>query len=231
MALMVSSRIVASYTRAHRWALDEDAAQPFFRQAVEAGITFWDTANIYQLGTSEELVGRAVRRYSRREDIVLATKVFGKMHEGPGGQGLSRKAILEQVDASLTLLGTGYIDLYQIHRFDPDTPAEETMDALHACTYTLLTYTNLMAMTTIRVEAEVRDRLAAQARAHGRSLGAELGAMLDEMVWQGIEAGYRRLAASQAEMRAYQAEASEWISADIPDLAVTAADEYPEYNS
>jgi hypothetical protein len=94
-----------------------------------------------------------------------------------------------------------------------------------------LTYTRGMAMTTIRVEAEVRDRLAAQATAHGRSLGAELGAMLDEMMWQGIEAGYRRLAASQTEMRAYQAEAAEWIAADIPDLAVTAADEYPEYNS
>jgi aryl-alcohol dehydrogenase-like predicted oxidoreductase len=111
--------------------LDEDAAQPFFRQAVEAGITFWDTANTYQLGTSEELVGRAISRYSRREDIVLATKVFGRMHDGPGGQGLSRKAILEQVEASLTRLGTEYIDLYQIHRFDPDTPVEETMEALH----------------------------------------------------------------------------------------------------
>jgi aryl-alcohol dehydrogenase-like predicted oxidoreductase len=116
---------------AHRWALDDEAAQPFFRQAVEAGITFWDTANIYQHGTSEELVGRAIKRYSRREDIVLATKVFGKMHDGPGGHGLSRKAIFEQADASLTRLGTDYIDLYQIHRFDPDTPAEETMEALH----------------------------------------------------------------------------------------------------
>ena len=82
-------------------------------------------------GTSEELVGRAIKRYTRREDIVLATKVHGKMHDGPGGQGLSRKAILEQVDASLTRLGTDYIDLYQIHRFDPDTPVEETMEALH----------------------------------------------------------------------------------------------------
>jgi aryl-alcohol dehydrogenase-like predicted oxidoreductase len=121
----------ATAARAHRWALDEEASQPFFRQAVEAGITFWDTANTYQLGTSEELVGRAVKRYSRREDIVLATKVFGRMHDGPGGQGLSRKAILEQVDASLTRLGTDYIDLYQIHRFDPETPIEETMEALH----------------------------------------------------------------------------------------------------
>jgi 1-deoxyxylulose-5-phosphate synthase len=116
---------------AHMWALDDDAAQPFFRQAVEMGVTFWDTANVYQLGTSEEVVGRAIRSYSRREEIVLATKVFGKMHDGPGGQGLSRKAILEQVDASLARLGTDYIDLYQIHRFDPEAPVEETMEALH----------------------------------------------------------------------------------------------------
>jgi aryl-alcohol dehydrogenase-like predicted oxidoreductase len=113
------------------WALNDDAAQQFFQQAVELGITFWDTANTYQNGTSEELVGRAITRYSRREDIVLATKVFGRMHDGPGGQGLSRKAILEQVDASLARLGTDYIDLYQIHRFDPDAPVEETMEALH----------------------------------------------------------------------------------------------------
>ena len=98
---------------------------------IELGITFWDTANVYQAGTSEEVVGRAIKRFSRREDIVLATKVFGRMHDGPGGQGLSRKAILEQIDASLTRLGTDYVDLYQIHRFDPDTPVEETMEALH----------------------------------------------------------------------------------------------------
>jgi aryl-alcohol dehydrogenase-like predicted oxidoreductase len=116
---------------AHKWSLDDEEAQPFFRQAVELGITFWDTANTYQLGTSEEVVGRAIRRYARREDIVLATKVWGRMHDGPGGQGLSRKAILEQVDASLTRLATDYIDLYQIHRFDPEAPVEETMEALH----------------------------------------------------------------------------------------------------
>jgi 1-deoxyxylulose-5-phosphate synthase len=121
----------ASVAGAHPWALNDDAAQPFFRQAVELGITFWDTANTYQAGTSEELVGRAIKRYSRREDIVLATKVWGKIHDGPGGQGLSRRAILEQVDASLARLGTDYIDLYQIHRFDPETPVEETMQALH----------------------------------------------------------------------------------------------------
>ncbi|WOX12913.1 aldo/keto reductase [Streptomyces sp. N50] len=117
--------------RAHPWALTEDRAAPFFRQAVELGITFWDTANVYQAGTSEEFTGRAIREYSRREDIVLATKVRGKMHDGPGGEGLSRKAILEQVDASLTRLGTDYIDLYQIHRFDDEVPVEETMEALH----------------------------------------------------------------------------------------------------
>ncbi|WP_327575769.1 aldo/keto reductase [Streptomyces sp. NBC_00145] len=117
--------------RAHPWALTEDNAAPFFRQAVELGITFWDTANVYQAGTSEEIVGRAIREYSRREDIVLATKVRGPMHDGPGGEGLSRKAILEQVDASLTRLGTDYIDLYQIHRFDDNVPVEETMETLH----------------------------------------------------------------------------------------------------
>src|SRR5207248_7568437 len=116
---------------AHPWALNDTEAQPFFWQAVELGVTFWDTANVYQQGTSEELVGRAITRYSRRDDIVLATKVRGKMHDGPGGEGLSRKAILELVDASLTRLGTDYVDLYQIHRFDPDTPVEETMEALH----------------------------------------------------------------------------------------------------
>jgi 1-deoxyxylulose-5-phosphate synthase len=116
---------------AHRWALADDEAQPFFEQAVELGITFWDTSNNYQAGTSEEVVGRAIRRYTRREDVVLATKVWGTMHDGPGGSGLSRKAILEQIDASLTRLGTDYVDLYQIHRFDPSTPVAETMEALH----------------------------------------------------------------------------------------------------
>jgi aryl-alcohol dehydrogenase-like predicted oxidoreductase len=114
----------------HQWTLDEEASQPFFGQAVELGITFWDTANGYGGGTSEEFVGRAVKTYARREDIVLATKVHNKMHEGPGGSGLSRKAILEQLDASLRRLDTDYIDLYYIHRFDPDVPVEETMEVL-----------------------------------------------------------------------------------------------------
>jgi 1-deoxyxylulose-5-phosphate synthase len=115
----------------HQWTLDEDASQPFFRQAVELGITFWDTANVYQAGSSEEFVGRAIKTYARREEIVLATKVSGKMHDGPGGSGLSRAAIMEQLDESLRRLDTDYIDLYLIHRFDPDTPVEETMQALH----------------------------------------------------------------------------------------------------
>ena len=117
-------------TGLHQWTLDEDAAAPFFQQAVELGVTFWDTANGYQSGTSEEFVGRAVKRYSRREDIVLATKVWGRMHDGPGGSGLSRKAILEQLDASLRRLGTDYIDVYYIHRFDDRVPVEETMQTL-----------------------------------------------------------------------------------------------------
>jgi aryl-alcohol dehydrogenase-like predicted oxidoreductase len=115
----------------NEWALGDDDAQPFFEQAIELGINLWDTANIYGIGTSEEIVGRAMKKFARRDDIVLATKVFFKMHDGPGGSGLSRKAIMEQVDASLARLGTDYIDLYQIHRFDPNTPAEETMEALH----------------------------------------------------------------------------------------------------
>ncbi len=113
------------------WTLDDDAAEPIFRQVLELGITFWDTANVYWNGSSEEIVGRAIRRYTRREDVVLATKVFFPMHDGPGGSGLSRRAIMEQIDASLRRLDTDYVDLYQIHRFDPDTPVEETMEALH----------------------------------------------------------------------------------------------------
>lgn len=113
------------------WALGDEAAAPIFQQAVELGITFWDTANIYGLGTSEEIVGRALRTYTTRDEIVLATKLFQPMGTGPGGGGLSRRAVMEQVDASLRRLGTDYIDLYQIHRFDPQTPIEETMEALH----------------------------------------------------------------------------------------------------
>jgi aryl-alcohol dehydrogenase-like predicted oxidoreductase len=115
----------------NEWALDDAGAEPIFRQAVELGITFWDTANVYGFGSSEDIVGRAIKKYTRREEVVLATKVHFRMHDGPGGSGLSRKAIMEQIDASLTRLGTEYVDLYQIHRFDPDTPVEETMEALH----------------------------------------------------------------------------------------------------
>ncbi|HEX4212181.1 MAG TPA: aldo/keto reductase [Candidatus Dormibacteraeota bacterium] len=115
----------------NEWAVDDEAAEPIFRQAVEAGITFWDTANVYGYGSSEEIVGRAIRRYTRREDVVLATKVHFRMHDGPGGSGLSRKAIMENINASLARLNTDYVDLYQIHRFDPQTAVEETMEALH----------------------------------------------------------------------------------------------------
>jgi aryl-alcohol dehydrogenase-like predicted oxidoreductase len=113
------------------WSLGDEDAEPFFQQAVGLGVTFWDTANVYGFGSSEEILGRALKKYSRREDIVLATKVHFKMHDGPGGSGLSREAIMEQIDASLARLDTDYVDLYQIHRFDPETPVEETMEALH----------------------------------------------------------------------------------------------------
>jgi aryl-alcohol dehydrogenase (NADP+) len=115
----------------HAWTLDEEASRVILRQAFDAGINFFDTANVYSAGTSEEIVGRALRDFGNRDNVVLATKVHGRMQEGPNGGGLSRKAILSAVDASLRRLGTDYIDLYQIHRWDPATPIEETMEALH----------------------------------------------------------------------------------------------------
>ncbi|MET8245158.1 aldo/keto reductase [Streptomyces sp. NPDC005202] len=115
----------------HEWTLDEEASRPLIRQALEAGITFFDTANVYSDGTSEEIVGRALRDFARRDEIVLASKVCGRMRPGPNGGGLSRKAIMTEIDHSLRRLGTDYVDLYQIHRWDPDTPIEETMEALH----------------------------------------------------------------------------------------------------
>jgi aryl-alcohol dehydrogenase-like predicted oxidoreductase len=116
---------------AHSWTVGEEESRPFFRQAIELGITTFDTANVYSLGSSEEIVGRLLGEFARREDVVIATKVHGRMRQGPHGGGLSRTAILAEVDASLTRLGTDYIDLYQIHRFDPAVPIEETMEALH----------------------------------------------------------------------------------------------------
>jgi 1-deoxyxylulose-5-phosphate synthase len=115
----------------HSWSLSEEKSRPFFRQAAEAGINFFDTANVYSDGSSEEITGRALAEYTRRDEVVIATKVNGRMSPGPNGQGLSRKAILTAIDASLTRLGTDYVDLYQIHRFDPSVPVEETMEALH----------------------------------------------------------------------------------------------------
>jgi 1-deoxyxylulose-5-phosphate synthase len=113
------------------WSLGEKESLPFFRQAIELGINFFDTANVYSLGASEEITGRALKEYARRDEIVLATKVFSRMREGPNGAGLSRKAIFQEIDASLRRLGTDYVDLYQIHRFDPTTPIEETLEALN----------------------------------------------------------------------------------------------------
>jgi 1-deoxyxylulose-5-phosphate synthase len=114
----------------HPWVLDEDAGRGIIKHALEAGITFFDTANVYSAGSSEEITGRALRDFARREEVVIATKVHGRMRPGPNGAGLSRKAILAEIDASLTRLGTEYVDLYQIHRWDDDTPIEETLEAL-----------------------------------------------------------------------------------------------------
>jgi aryl-alcohol dehydrogenase (NADP+) len=113
------------------WLKDEAFAEQTIRSALDAGINFFDTANVYAAGTSEEYTGRSLWKHAGREDVVLATKVFNRMRPGPNGSGLSRKAILQEIDASLARLGTDYVDLYQIHRFDPETPVEETMEALH----------------------------------------------------------------------------------------------------
>ncbi|MBV9947662.1 MAG: aldo/keto reductase [Myxococcales bacterium] len=113
------------------WALDEQQGRPFIRRALELGINFFDTANVYSLGASEEILGRAIRDFARRDEVVVATKVHGVMRGEPNGHGLSRKAIFTEIDASLRRLGTDHVDLYQIHRWDPETPIEETLEALH----------------------------------------------------------------------------------------------------
>lgn len=118
-------------TERHPWALDEEASRPFIKQALEAGINFFDTADVYGAGASEEVVGRALRDFAKRDDVVLATKVCSPMGPGPNDKGLSRKHIMSGIDASLTRLGTDYVDLYQIHRWDNTTPIEETLEALH----------------------------------------------------------------------------------------------------
>lgn len=115
----------------HPWSLNEEQSRPFIKKALELGINFFDTANVYSDGTSEEIVGRALKDFARRDEIVIATKVQGRMRSGTNGAGLSRKAIMHEIDESLRRLGTDYVDLYQIHRWDPQTPIEETMEALH----------------------------------------------------------------------------------------------------
>ena len=115
----------------HKWVLNEENSRPIIQKALELGINFFDTANVYSIGVSEEITGRALKDFAKRDEIVLATKVHGKMHDGPNGAGLSRKAILSAIDNSLTRLQTDYVDLYQIHRWDYHTPIEETMEALH----------------------------------------------------------------------------------------------------
>ena len=115
----------------HLWSLNEEESRPFINRSLELGIDFFDTANVYSDGTSEEIVGRALRDMAKREEVVIATKVHGRMRPGANGAGLSRKAIMTEIDASLKRLGTDYVDLYQIHRWDYDTPIEETLEALH----------------------------------------------------------------------------------------------------
>jgi len=115
----------------HQWVLDEDSSRPIIKKALELGINFFDTANVYSIGRSEEILGRALKDFANRDDVVIATKLHGKMSDAPNGSGLSRKAILSEIDKSLLRLGTDYVDLYQIHRWDYETPIEETMEALN----------------------------------------------------------------------------------------------------
>jgi 1-deoxyxylulose-5-phosphate synthase len=115
----------------HLWTLDEEKSRPIIRRALELGINFFDTANVYSDGTSEEFLGRAIRDFSKRDDVVIATKVHGRMRPGPNGAGLSRRAIFGEIDNSLRRLDMDYVDLYQIHRWDDTTPIEETLEALH----------------------------------------------------------------------------------------------------
>ena len=115
----------------HPWTLDEAASRPFIKQALKRGITFFDTADMYSRGASEEVLGRALKEFARRDQVVVATKVFHPMGDGPNDRGLSRKHLLDAIDASLRRLGMDYVDLYQIHRFDYDTPIEETLETLN----------------------------------------------------------------------------------------------------
>ncbi|WP_336773559.1 aldo/keto reductase [Paenibacillus sp. MMO-58] len=115
----------------HQWVLNEENARPIIKKALDIGINFFDTANVYAAGTSEKILGNALRDYANRDEIVIATKINGRMHQGPNGEGLSRKAIMSEIDKSLKRLQTDYVDLYQIHRWDYNTPIEETMEALH----------------------------------------------------------------------------------------------------
>jgi 1-deoxyxylulose-5-phosphate synthase len=115
----------------HKWVLDEENSRPVIKKALELGINFFDTANVYSIGSSEDIVGRALKEFATRDEVVIATKVHGRMRAGPNGAGLSRKAILSEIDQSLTRLQTDYVDLYQVHRWDYETPIEETMEALH----------------------------------------------------------------------------------------------------
>lgn len=115
----------------HKWVLNEENSRPIIQKALESGINFFDTANVYSIGASEEILGRALKDFARRDEVVIATKVFGKMSDYPNGSGLSRKAIMSEIDNSLKRLQTDYVDLYQIHRWDYETPIEETMETLN----------------------------------------------------------------------------------------------------
>jgi aryl-alcohol dehydrogenase-like predicted oxidoreductase len=163
----------------HSWSLTEEKSRPFIKHALEGGINFFDTANVYSDGTSEEIVGRALRDFAKREEIVLATKVRGRMRPGPNGEGLSRKSIMMEMDASLKRLGVDYVDLYQIHRWDYDTPIEETLEALHAVCFDAGPLQFAVSRRRARDDGLVpggRDRSDSMESAGARTIDAAVGA-------------------------------------------------------
>ena len=146
-------------TKWREWVLEEEASRPFIREALEKGINFFDTADVYSQGASEEIVGRALKEYAKRPEVVIATKVHGAMGPGANAKGLSRKHIMEAIDASLRRLGTDYVDLYQIHRFDPLTPMEETLEALNDVVRAgKALYIGASSMYALAVRAHARHR-------------------------------------------------------------------------
>src|SRR6266540_6006070 len=172
------------------WVLDEEATEPIVRRAIEGGITFFDTADVYSRGASEVATGRLLRKLIDRDEVVVATKVFGEMTPGPNGRGLSRKHVLAAIDASLERLGMDYVDLYQIHRWDPLTPIEETMEALHdvvkAANARYLGASSMYAWQFAKAQSVARTRFVSMQNHYNLVYREEEREMIPQCVDQGV---------------------------------------------